>query len=254
MSTSRPDANPGADSVAAEVPAANRRNVLQSALSAIEHLQATAGTRPSRRATSRSRSSAWRCRAPGGVTDADSYWKLLVRRARRGQRGSGRSLGRRCLLRSGPEQARQVANQGRRVPRSRSTASSRASSACRRARLPASTRSSGCCSETSWEALEDAGIAPDSLDGSRTGRVRRHHVDGLRPAHRRQRSGAQRHLPGDRHGAERRGRSRVVHARPAADRAWRSTPPARRRWSRSTPPARACATARATWPWPAAST
>ena len=50
-----------------------------------------------------------------------------------------------------------------------STASTRSSSASRRAKRSAWIRSSGCCWRSSWEALEHAGQAPDRLSGQPTG-------------------------------------------------------------------------------------
>ena len=155
------------------------------------------------------------CRAPGGVVDADGYWELLADGPRRGRRGAGRSLGRRRLLRSRPDRARQVAHQGRRLPRSTSTASSPAFFGISPREATGLDPQQRLLLEVAWEALEDAAIPADQLDGSLHRRVRRHHVDRLRAAHRRRRSGAQRHLPRHRHGAQRRGRPRLVHARPA---------------------------------------
>ena len=106
-----------------------------------------------------------------------------------------------------------------------------------------------------WEALEDAGHAPERLFGSRP--ASSSGIASIDYAVLQAKSGSTElmdayYATGFSHSvAIRTGRPMSLASR---DRPSRSTRPARRRWWRSTWPARACGPASATWPWPAAST
>ena len=104
--------------------------------------------------------------------------------------------------------------------------------------------------EVAWEALEHAGIPPDSLGGTRTGVMmglsswdytRRQH--GARRRDRR--------LHEHREPAQHRGRGGFRICWACGVRRWRWIPRVRRRWWRCIWPVRACGCGRATWRWPA---
>ena len=106
--------------------------------------------------------------------------------------------------------------------------------------------------EVAWEALEHAGIPPDSLGGTRTGVMM-----GMSSwdytivnIERRRRDRRLLRAPGTRT-APRWGGSRICWG--CAVRRWRWTRRVRRRWWRCIWPVRACGCGRATWPWPAGS-
>ena len=97
--------------------------------------------------------------------------------------------------------------------------------------------------EVAWEALEDAGQAPDRLRRSRDRRLRRHQQRATTTSSSSAGGARDASTPTSRTG------QRASASPPAASRtcsactgpASRSTPPARRRWWRCTSPARACA-------------
>ena len=74
------------------------------------------------------------CRYPGGVSDPETFWRLLEEGIDAVSGGAARALGRRCALRSGSRRAGQDDDAAWRVPGRTSTASTPASSASRRAR------------------------------------------------------------------------------------------------------------------------
>ena len=109
--------------------------------------------------------------------------------------------------------------------------------------------------EVSWEALENAALAPARLAGTPTGVFVG--ISGSDYAHLQLRGeeysapGARTPAPASRTASSPAG-WRTCSACAARHCPW--TPPARRRWSRSTSRARACAPANAGWRWPRAST
>ena len=183
------------------------------------------------------------CRFPGGADDPEAFWRLL----RDGVDADRRSAAERwdvdALYDPDPDAPGKMAHASRRLPRRTSTASTPRSSASRRARRAAWTRSSGCCSRWPGRRSRTPASPPDRLAGSRHRRVRRHRQQRLLRTC--MRAGATDDqidaytATGNRARASRPAGSRTCSACRA--RAWRSTPPARRRWSRSTSPARACA-------------
>ena len=199
-----------------------------------------------RAATSRSPSSAWACRFPGGANDPDGFWQLLARRRRRHHARcrpiAGRSM---RLLRRRSRRAGQDRDALGRASSTASTSSTpqffgisprEASSMDPQQRL---------LLEVSWEALEHAGIAPDAPVRQHDRRVRRHQPQRLH-AH------AARAIPTPidavhrhRQRAQHRRRTAVVRARRSRVRRCPSTRPARRRWWRCTWRFRACAAANA---------
>ncbi len=111
------------------------------------------------------------CRYPGGVRVPEELWQLLAR-GRRRDLGLPRRprLGPRAPLRP---RSGQPGHQPMRARAGSCTTPADFDAALLRDR-PArgagdGSRSSGCCSKSSWEALERAGIDPSSLRGSQTG-------------------------------------------------------------------------------------
>ena len=104
--------------------------------------------------------------------------------------------------------------------------------------------------EVTWQALEDAGIDPERIRGSRTGvysgisndEYRMLVVDSAKPS-----EAASVPLRAQRHQPERHGRAGLVRAGADRARQRRSTPRARPRWWRSTTRWRICSRARPTW-------
>ncbi len=183
----------------------------------------------------------WR-RLPGEpVADGGRAARRRVRVSRRPR------LGRRRPVRSRPRRTGQVVCHLRWLRRRRRPTSTPASSGSRPARRSRWTRSSGMLLELSWEALERAGIDPTVVAGQCDRRVRRRHRRRLRHVRRRHRG-----LPADRHDLERHVGPRRVRARASRARRCPSTPRVRRRWWRCTWRCRRCASANATWRWPAA--
>ena len=134
---------------------------------------------------------------------------------------------------SDPDRARQDVHPVRRLPDGPSILRRRGSSASRRARRRAWTRSSACCSRSPGRRSSDAGCATRAL-GSSAPASSSASTPGLRdllggPG---QPGDGHRHLHGHRQRVQRRRRAAVVPARRCRGRAWPWTPPARRRWCR----------------------
>jgi phthiocerol/phenolphthiocerol synthesis type-I polyketide synthase B len=98
--------------------------------------------------------------------------------------------------------------------------------------------------EVAWEALENAGIPPDSLGGSRTGVMMGVYFNEY------QSMLATSPENVDAYSGTGNAASRTCWG--CAAHRWRWTPPVRRRWWRFTWPARAYGCARPIWHWPAA--
>ena len=106
--------------------------------------------------------------------------------------------------------------------------------------------------EVAIEALDDAGLPRERLRGARAGVfVASYHNDYAQLQYGDLEAIDARTLTGTLHSVLANRLSYLLDLRGPEPLA--STPPARRRWSPSTSPARACAPARATWRWPAAS-
>ena len=102
--------------------------------------------------------------------------------------------------------------------------------------------------ETTWEALERAGIDPTSLRGSRTGVFAGVMYSDYAQILEADSGGT----PGRRNVAVGGVRPRLLHVRVRRARRCRSTPRARRRWSRCTWRHRRCGPVSARWRWPVA--
>ena len=151
------------------------------------------------------------CRLPG-APDPDAFWRLL----REGRDAITETPAERSALLGLPAPTmRRPACAVRRVPRAGRPLRRARSSGSRRARRRRWTRSSGWRWSSSWEALEDAGIAPDALARQPDRRLRRRHRERLRRA--RAARGRRRGRPPDvhRHAAQHHRQPRVVRARPA---------------------------------------
>ena len=120
------------------------------------------------------------CRFPGGAVDPASFWQLL----REGRSGVREVPAERwnvdAFYDADPEAPGKIVRAPRRLPRSDRSVRRRSSSASRRARRSSMDPQQRLLLEVSWEALEDAGIAPRSLVGQPDRRVRRHHDRRLR--------------------------------------------------------------------------
>ena len=190
------------------------------------------------------------CRFPGGANDPrERSGSCCATGTDAHPRGARRPLGRRRLLRPRPGRAGQDVHALGRLPRPTSTGfdaaffgiSPREAAAHGPAAAPAARGRLG-------GARARRPSRPSALAGSRDRRLRRRRprTDYARLASAAALERRSTRYFGTGNALEHRRRAALVHARPAAGRASRSTPPARRRWSRSTWPARACARASAT--------
>ena len=227
--------------------------LLREALRAVDEMQAKLDA-AERGETSRSPSSEWACRFPGGVTGPEDYWRLLHDGVDAVREVPADRWDREAVspVRAWPARGLPTFYGGfldgidRFDPRFFGISPREAASMDPQQRL---------LLEVSWEALEHAGQAPGPPGRQPHRRVRRHHDERLRASWQRgRRSGGPRRLLRHRQRAQRRRRARCPTCSACRGRAWRSTPRARRRWWRCTWRVRACGSASATWRWPAAST